>query len=195
MIEVDVKEFEIEKTWEAMIGLGPIATATQLSSLSLLTAAVVWTFGVDSSHEVEVPIVSVTISARVAAELAVVLGAASYFLVNIFNSYRLLLERKLQELIRVSAPEFKLDWNCKYPGVTTYLANVRGRSRTASVVSLVLFGGTLLVPVGFLILLLVHGSRWWRDFSYWLLAIPAVFLVALGLSVFASSELTPASEK
>lgn len=191
---MNVKDFEIEKTWEAMIGLGPISTAAQLSSLTLLLTACLWTFGVNSSENVKVPIIDVEISAKVAAELAVLLGAMSYLLVNIFNSYRLLLEFELKKLVRVSEPQFRLTWNCKYPGVTTYLANIRGRSRLASLLSLVLFTGTLLVPIGFLILLFVLGSRWWGDLSFWLLAVPAVFLVALGFGVFLSGELTPTSE-
>jgi len=191
---MDIKELEIEKTWEAMIGLGPVSTAAQLSSLTLLLTACLWTFGANSSDEVEVPIIGVTISAKIAAELAVMLGSASYLLVNIFNSYRLLLERKLRELVQAIDPQFRLGWNCKYPGVTTYLANIRGRSRMAFLISCVLLIGTILVPSGFLILLFVLGSRWWGDRSFWLLAVPAGLLVALGFGVFVSRELTPASE-
>jgi hypothetical protein len=188
---VNVKELEIEKTWEAMTDLGPRSTAAQLLSLTLLITAGIWTFGSNSSVEVEAPILGVKISSKIAAELALMLGTTSYFLVSVFNSYRLLLEQDLQKLIQASDPQFRLAWSCKYPGVTTYLANIRNSSKLAAWVSLVLVLGTLFVPIGSLALLVILGCSWWRDLSFWIFAVPSVLLVVLGFCIFWSDTLTP----
>ena len=188
---MDTKSFEVAKTWEALRDLGPRSTATQVSCLTLLLIAIIWSFAEGPSGQVELPLLGVKVGVGTASKFAILLTSALYFLVCVFNSYRVLLERKVESLIQESDPGFQLSWNCKYPAVTTYVANIQSKGSMGSLVGAVLAAATLLVPFLLLGLVVWLGIECHRQLGYWLTTMPSLVLVVLGLGIFWSSELTP----
>ena len=186
-----LRDFEIKATGDAVTALGPRLTAIQLTTLVLLATAWIWALAL-STPEVEVPILKVKVLRLQAAQITGLLAACCYFIANVFNAYRRILEDRLENLLRKEHPEFRLPWTQKYPSLTLFLGNARDSGWVGVVASGLLVVTTVLVPAAFLALFAILGWSRYSEASFLVTSLASMAFVSLGVLVFAL--LTPSVE-